>query len=174
MKDIYEIARYIGLALLSKGFSVSPLKLQKLLYYVQAWYMVFFGVEHTLFKESPEAWVNGPVYPPIFYKYKDCVPNMCDHLRPKHFGTEDPVGTLQELTASLGLTEDEIRCLDSIITLYGAKSQNQLILMTHTESPWVDARGDLLPMERSSNVITHQAMYDYYFNRRQQRLAKQG
>ena len=173
MRSIYDIARYIGLSLLSKGYSVSPLKLQKLLYYVQSWYMVFFGVKHTLFKENPEAWVNGPVYPQIFHKYKECVSNMCDHLRPEHFDAEDVVKSLQDLTESLGFTDEGIRCIDSIITLYGAKSQNQLILMTHSESPWVEARGTLLPIERSSNAITHLSMYNYYNNRRQQRIAKQ-
>lgn len=173
MKNIYDIARYIGLSLLSKGYSVSPLKLQKLLYYVQSWYMVFFGVEHTLFKESPEAWVNGPVYPQIFRKYKECVSNMCDHLKPEHFDTQDVIKALQDLTKSLGFTEEEMRCIDSIITLYGAKSQNQLILMTHSESPWVEARGNLLPIERSSNTITHLSMYKYYHDRRQQRIARQ-
>ncbi|MDE5786967.1 MAG: DUF4065 domain-containing protein [Bacteroidaceae bacterium] len=173
MRSIYDIARYIGLGLLSKGYSVSPLKLQKLLYYVQSWYMVFFGAEHTLFEEAPEAWVNGPVYPQIFHKYKACVSNMCDHLKPEHFDAQDVIDGLQELTSSLEFTDEEIRCIDSIITLYGAKSQNQLILMTHSESPWVEARGDLLPIERSSHVITHQSMYTYYNDRRQRRIAKQ-
>lgn len=37
MVNIEDFTKYIGLSLLSKGFSVSPLKLQKLLYYTQAW-----------------------------------------------------------------------------------------------------------------------------------------
>ena len=43
MRDIKDIARYVGLSLIAKGLTVSPLKLQKLLYYVQSWYMVFNG-----------------------------------------------------------------------------------------------------------------------------------
>ncbi len=44
MRDIKDIARYVGLSLIAKGLTVSPLKLQKLLYYVQSWYMVSAGL----------------------------------------------------------------------------------------------------------------------------------
>ena len=64
--DIKLVARYIALSLLTKQMTVSPLKLQKLLYYAQAWSMVFFGRSKTLFADVPQAWVNGPVYPSIY------------------------------------------------------------------------------------------------------------
>ena len=62
--DIQDVATYCGLVLLKEGMTVTPLKLQKILYYVQAWMMVFFD-EQLLFDEQPQAWVNGPVYPSI-------------------------------------------------------------------------------------------------------------
>ena len=88
MCDIKDVARYIGLSLINKGLSVSPLKLQKVLYYVQSWNMVIFGRDKTLFPQAPQAWVNGSVYPEIYYEYKDKVPNMCDHLDATDFGTD--------------------------------------------------------------------------------------
>ena len=53
MCDIKDVARYIGLSLINKGLSVSPLKLQKVLYYVQSWNMVIFGRDKTLFPQAP-------------------------------------------------------------------------------------------------------------------------
>lgn len=61
--SISLLAKYVGLTMLQRGISVSPLKLQKILYYIQSWHMVFFGRENTLVAEAPHAWVNGPVYP---------------------------------------------------------------------------------------------------------------
>lgn len=58
MRDIQDIARYVGISLIAKGLTVSPLKLQKIMYYVQSWYMVFFGRKQTLFGQAPQAWVN--------------------------------------------------------------------------------------------------------------------
>ena len=107
MRDIKDIARYVGLSLIAKGLTVSPLKLQKLLYYVQSWYMVFNGRQNTLFAQAPQAWVNGPVYPDIYYQYRDKVSNMCDHLTAKDFDTDDMNATLAELAAKLQLTAEE-------------------------------------------------------------------
>ena len=52
--DIKLVARYIALSLLTKQMTVSPLKLQKLLYYAQAWSMVFFGRQRHLLPEDFE------------------------------------------------------------------------------------------------------------------------
>lgn len=71
--DIKMVARYIALSLLTKQMTVSPLKLQKLLYYAQAWSMVFFGRQRQLFADVPQAWVNGPVYPTICGRIEICV-----------------------------------------------------------------------------------------------------
>ena len=79
-KNIQDVARYVGLSSTTKGLSISPLKLQKLLYYIQAWFMVFYGRDNTLFRDVPQAWVNGPVYPAIYHIYKNKAANMCDHL----------------------------------------------------------------------------------------------
>jgi uncharacterized phage-associated protein len=170
MRNISDIAKYLGLSLLSKGLSVSPLKLQKMLYYTQAWYMVFFGKYNTLFTENPQAWVNGPVYPDIFLEYKDKTNDMCEHLRAKDFDcTDDTVSEeAGKLAKTMELTEDEIKCIDSIIMLYGSKSQNQLIFMTHAESPWADQRKGLSPFDYSQREISLESMYHYYKARYEQ------
>lgn len=167
MRDIKDVAKYIGLSLILKGLSVSPLKLQKVLYYVQSWNMVIFGRDNTLFAQAPQAWVNGPVYPEIYYEYKDKVPNMCDHLDETKFGTDraNISKTLQELAEKLKFSEDQIELLDSIFMLYGSKSQNDLIFLTHSEKPWVEARGSLSPFQRSEKSISLDTMYSFYKDR---------
>ena len=163
MRDIQEIARYIGLSLLSKGLSVSPLKLQKILYYVQSWYMVFFGRKNTLFAEVPQAWVNGPVYPCVYHQYKDCVPGMCDHLALVHFSKKEDVNSaLEEVAERLNFTVEEQELIESVIMLYGSKTQNELILYTHAEKPWAEKREGLPPYQRSDCELSLDTMYSYY------------
>lgn len=157
---IQEIAKYIGLACILKGLSISPLKLQKLLYYVQAWYMVFYGKENAPFEDKPQAWVNGPVYPEIYQTYKDKTANMCDHLKVSDFCEGEPEVAMGKLTEGLGGLDFEL--LESIILLYGSKSQNDLIFLTHSEQPWVDARKDLRPFDRSNQELSLDTMYEYY------------
>ncbi len=164
MRDIKDIARYLGISLLSKGLSVSPLKLQKILYYTQSWYMVFFGRNNTLFKCQPEAWVNGPVYPVIFQEYKNKVDGMCDHLHASDFDCDEDklADEAKKLAMQMNLSKEEIEFLDSVVTLYGSKSQNQLIFMTHSEQPWVEQREGLSPFDYSNREISLETMYNYY------------
>lgn len=173
--DIKDFARYIGLSMISKGISVSPLKLQKILYYEQAWHMVFFGRENQLFAEAPQAWVNGPVYPEIYREYKSSVPGMCDLMKEVHFGINDRkdlLPTIESLSSTMNLSEERIGLIDSVIMLYGSKTQNQLILVTHSERPWCEAREGLLPYQASDKEISLDTMYAYYKERRERRTRK--
>lgn len=166
---IKDIAVYTGLSLLTKGLSVSPLKLQKMLYYEQAWFMVFFGRENTLFAEKPQAWVNGPVYPDIYVAYKDKVSGMCDHLSPADFCEGDMNDALKTIIAKLSLDKEQLGCLESIITLYGSKTQNQLIFYTHSEKPWAEMREGMMPYERSNKELSLDTMFSYYVERHNRR-----
>ena len=123
--DIKLVARYIALSLLTKQMTVSPLKLQKLLYYAQAWSMVFFGRQRHLFADVPQAWVNGPVYPVIYNIWKD--KNMCDHLLPEDFETtkETMDDALCSVTTQLNLSDDEILTEE----LIGMKAYNDNALV---------------------------------------------
>lgn len=172
--DIKDYTTYIGITMLMKGLTVSPLKLQKILYYEQAWHMVGFGRENTLFEDAPEAWVNGPVYPEIYYIYKDMVSGMCDHLIYNNFNTDEGNASKMsmELVRKMQLSKDEIDLTEQVIMLYGSKPQNQLILLTHSEKPWSEKREGLMPYEYSNNPISLDTMHDYYKTRYDRNRAK--
>lgn len=164
-KNIAEVAQYIGLSSTTKGLSISPLKLQKMLYYVQAWFMVFYGRENTLFGDVPQAWVNGSVYPAIYHIYKSKAANMCDHLDSTAFYEGDALKGLAIITDKLGLNADQLETIESVIMMYGKQSQNQLIWLTHSEKPWASARNGLSPYESSESEISLDVMYSYYRER---------
>lgn len=166
--SIKQYAKYIGLSMLEAGMKVTPLKLQKILYYQQAWHMVAFGRENILFNDVPQAWINGPVYPVIYNEYKDKVTGMCDPLKKEDFLDKSNVAMsdqLKLLATNMSLTEDEIKLTDNVITLYGTKTQNQLIYLTHSEEPWCEQRKDLMPYDRSNKEISLDTMYNYYHTR---------
>ena len=160
--DIKDYATYIGITMLMKGVTVSPLKLQKILYYEQAWYMVCFGRENTLFENAPEAWVNGKV------------PGMCEHLRYEDFDTDEEKAQKRaiELKESMQLNKEEIDLTEQVIMLYGTKTQNQLILLTLSEKPWSEKREGLMPYEYSNELISLDTMYNYYKERYDRNRAK--
>lgn len=161
--DIQDVATYCGLVLLKEGMTVTPLKLQKILYYVQAWMMVFFD-EQLLFDEQPQAWVNGPVYPSIYNRFKAIGRYM--QLKKEDFISE---GVLTEAIGAyadkLALTPNQLEVLNKLVLIYGSKNQDQLVFMTHCEKPWSIARGDLEPFENSENPISFKDMYTFYRER---------
>ena len=61
MIDINKVMQITILYCQINGYTINPLKLQKLLYFIQAWHIALFE-KNTLWEELPEAWVNGPVY----------------------------------------------------------------------------------------------------------------
>lgn len=170
--NIKDVAQYIGLSLLTKQMTVSPLKLQKLLYYAQSWSMVFFGRKECLFADVPQAWVNGPVYPIIYEDWKDR--NMCEHLTPEDFGTSEAEmeDAFRKVTQHLDLRDDQMQLLEQIVLKYGSKSQNYLIFLTHSEFPWCEKREGLKPYERSMTPLSLDTMYHYYSERHAKNLER--
>lgn len=138
------VTRYI----LWKADDITPLALQKLLYYAQAFYKGLFGED--LFLDNCQAWAHGPVYPDVYYKYKEYGYNPID--KP----TED-------LTEDFGrLTTREISLIDAIVDSFGQYSGTVLRDITHNEKPWLDARGSLLPTDRCVTVISRKSIDDYF------------
>lgn len=170
--NISDFAKYVGLSLLNKGFEVCHLKLQKVVYYCQAWHMVFFGRENTLLEEKPQAWVNGPAYPKIYKEYKKEGTYVTDQMSLKDFGYSDIESGLSELSTKLNFSQEQTECLDSVISLYGTKNVTQLVFLTHNEKPWVEKRIGLKPFEHSSVELSLDTMCDYYTERHNRNRAK--
>ena len=141
---IERIARYF----LCRISDITPLALQKLLYFAQAFYKAIFSQQ--LFPETCQAWRDGPVYPDIYYKYKEFGYNPID--KP----TKDLDEDLSELTTR------ELSLLDAVIDVFGSYSGTVLSNITHNELPWLEARGSLLPEDRSTTVIKQETIESYF------------
>lgn len=79
-----------------------------------------------------------------------------------------------ELVRKMQLSKDEIDLTEQVIMLYGSKTQNQLMLLTHSEKPWSEKREGLMPYEYSNNPISLDCMHDYYKTRYDRNRTKKG
>lgn len=141
---IEVVTRYM----LSRSVDITPLALQKMLYYAQAFFQALF--EKPLFNDACQAWAYGPVYPDVYYKYRE-------------FGY-DPI-KLPEVEFSddlSGLSTSEIILLDAIIAAFGRYSGTTLRWMTHNEQPWLETRGSLRPTDRCVTVISNDLINSYF------------
>jgi len=135
---VLDVAEHI----LARCGPMTAMKLEKLVYYSQAWSLVWD--EQPLFAEKIEAWANGPVAPALY-----------DAHRGKYL--VESVGGCPER-----LTPIQRESVDAVLEFYGDKSSQWLSDLTHSEDPWRDARSGIPDGKRASVEITHAAMADYY------------
>jgi uncharacterized phage-associated protein len=140
MTNVFDVAAYI----LEKTGPITAMKLQKLVYYSQAWSLVWD--EEKLFPQRVEAWANGPVAPELY----------------RHFRGTFKVSTCGKKGDSSKLTADQFETVDSVLKYYSDRDPQWLSDLTHSESPWKDARLGMSPGERGNQVITPAAMAEYY------------
>lgn len=156
--NILDVAHLVVLAASQRGIGVTPLKLQKLLYYLQAWNLVFFDT--PVFQDEPEAWVNGPVYRKVYDQYRDY--QMFEFIK---IGPEEKLHLdecVADIVRAIGLEASQQELLDEILSKYGKMASADLGLRTHNEDPWRDARKGLGIFDYGNNVITHKSMAQYY------------
>ena len=118
-------------------------KLQKLLYYCQAWSLVW--EEKPLFRAEIQAWANGPVVPELYRLH-----------RGKFEVGSWPRGDADKLA------EADRAVVDAVLDFYGDKTSQWLSDLTHRERPWRDARGSLAAGERGTQPISLASMHEYY------------
>jgi uncharacterized phage-associated protein len=138
-----DVADYLLNECRERGEVLTNLKLQKLIYYAQAWFLGLHG--RQMFEEDCEAWVHGPVVPSQYHRFSD-------------YRWQPITGDV----AHPDLPADIQKHLDKIIDMFGAGSAITLELMTHRELPWIEARGDLPPNMPSNNPISKYTMRDFY------------
>lgn len=139
--DVFDVAHYI----LSEMGAMSTWKLQKLVYYSQAWSLAWD--DKPLFDERIEAWANGPVCPALYKKHRGLYKIEKQDLPERNAAIFD---------------DDERETIDVIIRDYGKYEAWQLREMTHTEEPWMNARVGLDDLDRGNREIPKEAMQSYY------------
>jgi uncharacterized phage-associated protein len=139
--SVFDVAKFI----LKTLGPMTAMKLEKLVYYCQAWSLVWD--EQPLFKEKIRAWANGPVVYELFKQTQGLY--MVSSI-----GVGDP----KKISATQKAT------ILAVLKYYGKKQSQWLSDLAHLEQPWRNARKGLSDNERGYNEITHAAMMEYYGN----------
>jgi len=135
MAAALNVAKYI-----IKSLPTDNLKLQKLLYYSQAVYLVL-NDKRPLFPEDIEAWDYGPVVPPVYREYKK-------------YG----VDIIEDRGNAVSLLPEEEKAVNLVLEDLGSMTGTELINQTHRETPWRSAYSP----GRPSRKISLDALYSYF------------
>nr|DAU09212.1 MAG TPA: hypothetical protein [Caudoviricetes sp.] len=129
----------------NSGDTISPLKLQKLLYYCQAWHYTIFN--EVLFDERIEAWTHGPVVPSQFKRFNNI--DFYQNIKVKNF-------------KYIKLKSKTEQLLNEVVGIYNKCTDDHLELLVKREDPWKETRGDIPEYAHSDKEITLNLMKEYY------------
>lgn len=125
------------------GDLLTNLKLQKLLYYAQAWHLVNF--QKPIFRDPLRAWALGPVVSSI---YADLKKYGATPIPYKPSGSEDDP-----------FAKSQLAFLRECYVVFSNFSASQLVSMSHNELPWIDTWNDGMGMNCE---ISHASMKKFY------------
>jgi uncharacterized phage-associated protein len=137
--NVHDVAAYI----LKLRSPMTAMKLQKLVYYCQAWSLVWDDA--PIFAERIEAWANGPVVRELYERHRGMFV-----VKQLSWGNPD------------ALTPAERDTVDAVMQFYGDKPSQWLSDLTHQEPPWRDARKGYAPGTNCDREITQASMAEFY------------
>jgi uncharacterized phage-associated protein len=137
---------------------LTHLKLQKLIYYTQAWFLA--NCKKSLFKEDFQAWVHWPVLKSVYMTYRNYKPWNAINSDINESELFEKI-----ILISNNLWENILEYLDFIAQDYLWYTGFMLENMTHQENPWRDARKWLQPDDISDNIISKESILKYYSTR---------
>lgn len=133
---------------------MSHLKLQKLLYYCDAYHLAYF--QRELLTERFEAWVHGPVCPSLYHRLKD-LSVLYDDLKYSYEPGETDVDTVFET-----LTGDQKQLIKDVLDTLSKWTGFELECATHRDLPWIEARKGYGEADVCTNEISKELTMNYY------------
>lgn len=97
-----------------------------------------------------EAWAYGPVYPDVYRHYREY---GCASIE---------LSDMSYVRPELRLSPRELEVITSVADSLGSLSGGKLSSITHRETPWLKARGNLPEGVRSCNPIDRTEMSAYF------------
>lgn len=141
MYNALSIAEHVIKRCNSKNKAISNLKLQKILYFIQAEFLVTKNA--PCFFEIIEAWDFGPVVPEVYHKYKI-------------FGSANIPAPADLMTYDV-ITDNDKKLMNDIIDNCVQYSASTLTEITQNQTPWIKAYKN-----NCDNVITNENIKKFF------------
>lgn len=160
MIPVLDLARYIVNYSNKKNYSISNLKLQKLLYFVQAYYLAFTPSHEPCFSDEIEAWDFGPVVPCVYREFKSFgggdIPTVTSSYRLK---IENNFWSVQaEPFDEDCIDKKDRKIINSVVDNFGSYSASELVQLTHRQTPWKEAYKN----RKKNAIITKESIWRYF------------
>jgi uncharacterized phage-associated protein len=135
-----DIARYVVFYCHEHKYPISNLKLQKILYFIQAYFLV--EADKPCFSDVIEAWDYCPIVPNVYKEYRI-------------FGSLN-IPCTDDGSEFRYIKSDDYDSLNRILAEVSKNTESQLTYITRNQSPWIDA------IKSVTKRITNKAIKDYF------------
>lgn len=140
MANVNDVAKYIiNYTITELEKTISNLKLQKMLYYVQGYSIK--ELSYPAFDAVIENWPYGPVVPEVYFEYNEFRGGNIDAI--PNFDLDE-----SELPRKLK------RIIEKIAKKCSTMSASNLVSKTHSEAPWSNTK--------KNDKIDNNMMLDYF------------
>ena len=151
-----DVAHYIIKYSNEHSYEISNLKLQELLYFVQALFLVMSNGTIPCFKEEIKAWSFGPVVPKVYDEHK-----IYGSLEIPYSKTKYVLNKSLELEKYVYdeniISEDDKSNINKVIEHFKDKSTYELVNLIHNQDPWKNA---FIPY--CNQTISHKSMIKFF------------
>ena len=158
MYNVLDICRYVIKYGNEKKYGVSNLKLQKLLYFIQAYFIIKNNDNAPCFKEKIEAWNFGPVVPVAYYEYKrygSTDITFTDSF--VDFNKKNPWDSAFSKFDMTCINAQDRQRIEAVVDRFAKFSATDLVDITHAQLPWQKAYVPCM-----NNEITNDDIREYF------------
>lgn len=158
MYHVLDVCRFIINYSNEREYGISNLKLQKILYFIQAYFLINTEEKRPCFRERIEAWDFGPVVPEAYREYKQYGSSDIPTIRSYIKFDEENLWDTQRITyddTKIELPDKEM--IEAVIDKFADYSATDLVTITHNQAPWEDAYEPHMNHE-----ITLKAIEEYF------------
>lgn len=156
VNKVLDIARYVINYANDKNTSISNLQLQKIIYYIQAAFLV--EKNKKCFEEDILNWTYGPVVQEVYNEFR-VYGNSPIEIQKNYLELELDKKTGRINFKTKLFNDDVINELDrelinKVVDAYSKKTPFELVKKTHSEAPWRNTK--------QNEVINTDSIRDFY------------
>ena len=141
-----------------KGYGVSNLKLQKLLYFVQAAFLSMTEKHEPCFSDEIQAWDFGPVVPRAYHEYKQYGSTNIPTVKSYFVFSSGNFWEFKSHKYDETIIHDtDKEIINSVVDMFKDYSATDLVTLTHNQSPWKDAY-----VSRQNRIISNKSIRMYF------------
>lgn len=138
--NVLDVCRHVINYSNEKDYGISNLKLQKILYFIQAYFLISSKDHSPCFNDKIEAWDFGPVIPKAYHEYKQYgsgdIPTISSYFL---FDEKNIWNTKRVSFEDNTITDKDKSIINKVIDKFSNYSATDLVTLTHKQSPWIDA-----------------------------------